>query len=505
MKKYFLVLLLALFAVSCSKKVEVKGKVTGGSPLERMEFIEASGVGTLPLANIGLDKDGNFSGSFEAPKSGMYLINYAGNQAFVYLKGGQEFNFTANAFNFAETIKIAGDAQKNNDFIKETQKFVSTYASKINMGGLLAKNEAEFLKEAQKIKADLEKNIDDTAKKVGPDSDVVNFKKDEVTASILGLLSQYEINHPMATQNPSFKTSQNFKDYVKSLEKDNDKLVKNQPIYRNYLLNKLSSDYQTFANNNKSNLEKSTNSELFAKFLDTRKDLSQVSKDYLLAFIMGQYDINPSLDAKGKEKIAKLIEEKIKDSNVKKDLERVLFVVSGPKIGEAVDDNGLIKQDGKAFKYADVKGKPALLMFYTSWNPYISESTVPVLKEISNFYKSKMNFVFINLDDTKDQFVKTNNALLKGLPGSNVYAEGGINSKFANKWGIYSFKMPSYILLDKDGKVASKFFFRLGDQEMVAELDKLTGLKAPSANPNPAVLQNDLFKAQEAPKEPAAK
>ena len=115
MSKYFLVLMFAVIAISCSKKVEVKGKVTGGSPLERMEFIEASGVGTLPLVNIGTDKEGNFSGNFEAPKNGMYLINYAGNQAMVYLKGGQTFNFSANGMDFAGTLKVTGDAQKNND------------------------------------------------------------------------------------------------------------------------------------------------------------------------------------------------------------------------------------------------------------------------------------------------------------------------------------------------------------------------------------------------------
>jgi PBP1b-binding outer membrane lipoprotein LpoB len=43
MKKYLLLFIIAVFAVSCSKKVEVKGKITGASPLERIEFIEASG------------------------------------------------------------------------------------------------------------------------------------------------------------------------------------------------------------------------------------------------------------------------------------------------------------------------------------------------------------------------------------------------------------------------------------------------------------------------------
>ena len=41
MKHYFLLLVLAIFATSCSKKVDFKGTVKGGSPLERVEFIEA--------------------------------------------------------------------------------------------------------------------------------------------------------------------------------------------------------------------------------------------------------------------------------------------------------------------------------------------------------------------------------------------------------------------------------------------------------------------------------
>jgi hypothetical protein len=57
------------------------------------------------------------------------------------------------------------------------------------------------------------------------------------------------------------------------------------------------------------------------------------------------------------------------------------------------------------------------------------------LKEVVNFYKSKMNFVFVNVDDTKDQFIKTSNAMFKGIPGTNVYAEGGLSSDIAKKYG----------------------------------------------------------------------
>ena len=355
---------------------------------------------------------------------------------------------------------------------------------------MVTKDEATFLKEVEKVRVELEKRIDAAAKKSSPDSDAVQWKKDEMNASILGLMSQYEMNHAQATGKADFKVSKNFTDAEAKLKKDNDRMLKNQPIYRNYLLGKLSQEFQTYATaNNKSGEE--TSSVLFSQFLDTKKDMPQLEKDYLLAFVMSNSDINPSTTPGNSAKINKIINEKIKDSEIKKDLERIQFVLSGPKMGEAIASSPLVKEDGSAFKLTDNKAKPAMVMFYASWNPYINEATVPVLKEVTKFYQSKMDFIYVNLDDTKDQFVKTSKAMLQGMAGTNVYADGGMNSQIAKDLGIYGFKLPSFIMIDKEGKVASKFFYNLGDPELVTILDKLTGLKAPMAPE--ATLQNDLI------------
>ncbi|UBB88671.1 TlpA family protein disulfide reductase [Candidatus Kaistella beijingensis] len=503
MKTYFLVLLFSILAVSCSKKVEVKGNFAGGSPLERIEFIEASGVATLPLTNIGVDSKGSFTGSFEAPKNGMYIMTYAGKQAMVYLKGGQTLNISGQAQNFPQQFTVTGDAKNNNDLLKEFQKFFEGYAAKVNVGEMVAQDEATFLKTIDRIKNDIEKGIDAAAKKTSADSEVADFKKDELHASLLGLMNQYEMNHGLASQNPSFKVSKNFRDVEKKLEGDTDKMLRSQPIFRNYLLGKLSQDFQTFATDNNKD-GKALTSELFAKFINTKKDLSQLAKDYLLGFVLSSTDIQQGMPAENIAKLDKVIKDNVKDAEIKKDLEKVLFVISGPKVGEAAPASKLIKQDGSSDKLFDGKGKPTLVMFYASWNPYISEATVPVLKEVVNFYKSKMNFTFVNVDDTKEQFVKTSNAMLKGIPGTNLYGEGGLNSQVAKDFGIYGFKLPSFIVLDKDGKIASRFFYNLGDPEIVTVLDKVTGLKAPMVQPE-AHLQNDLLAPQnQAPQEQKA-
>lgn len=498
MSKYFLMLLVAFAAMSCSKKVEVSGNFAGGSPLERIEFIEASGVATLPLINIGVDSKGSFSGSFEAPKDGMYIMTYAGKQAMVYLKGGQKVNISGQADAFPAKFTVTGDAKKNNDFIQESLASIQEYAGKINVGELVTKDEAAFLKEVEKIRTDLESRIDAAAKKTSADSEAVQWKKDELNASILGLMTQYEMNHAQATGKADYKVSKNFTDAEAKMSTNKDRMLKNQPIYRNYLLGKLSKDFQTYAEaHNKSGQE--TSSVLFSNFLDTKKDMPQLEKDYLLAFVMSNSDINPSTTPENAAKITKLIQDKIKDATIKKDLQHIQFVLSGPKVGEPISAAKLVKEDGSAFKLADNKAKPAMVMFYASWNPYISEATIPVLREITNFYKSKMDFIYVNLDDTKDQFSKTSKAMLMGFPGTNAYGEAGMNSQIAKDLGIFGFKLPSFILIDKEGKVASKFFFNLGDPELVTMLDKMTGLKAPAAPE--ATLQNDLVQ----PPVPAAK
>ena len=498
MSKYFLTLMVAFLALSCSKKIEVKGNFAGGSPLERIEFLEASGVATLPLVNIGVDSKGSFSGSFEAPKNGMYIMSYAGKTAMIYLKGGQSLNISGQAANFPNQFTITGDAKNNNDFLLDVQKFVQGYAGKINIGELVTKNEATFLKDAEKIRTDIEKNIDASAKKTSADSEVVQWKKDELTASILGLMNQYEVNHAQATQNPNFKVSKVFTDAVAKIDSDSDRMLKNQPIYRNYLLGKLSPEIQTFNTTSKGK-EGELPSMMFARFLDTKKDLPQLQKDYLLAYVLSG-DITPEITTENATAISKIITEKIKDGGIKKELEKIQFVVGGPKIGAEATTAKLIKQDGSDFKLGDVQGKPTLVMFYASWNPYINEGTIPVLKEVANFYKSKMNFTYVNFDDTKDQFIKTSNAMLKGIPGNNVYGEGGMNSQIAKDLGIYGFKLPSFVVLDKNGKVASKFFNNLGSQELITILDKVSGLKAPTVQPEPQIqLQNDLVAPQQTP------
>ena len=65
------------------------------------------------------------------------------------------------------------------------------------------------------------------------------------------------------------------------------------PTYRNYLLNKLSAPLQKYFEAHKTD-KIDSNTEMFSKFLDTQKQFSDKTKDYLLATVASQYDIQPN-------------------------------------------------------------------------------------------------------------------------------------------------------------------------------------------------------------------
>ena len=476
MKKYFLLILFAVFAISCSKKDLVfTGKINNPAPLSRIELIDVSSVATLPIANIGIDEKGNFSDTISVKKDGIYALVYQGKVNFLYLKNGENLNLEGNGSTFPEDLKISGKGQGNNEFLIESQKFITSYFSKLNQA-VLAKNENDFIKEIEKYSADINKKLDEIAKSKNADKDVIEWKKSDLMVNLLMISSQYEMMHGQMTQNPDFKVSANFKEAQKKLEKES--FIKEFPVYRQYLLGKLEPDFRKFATPYL-NDTKTTQTEVFLKFLETRKEFSQEQKDYLAAYIATQFDLHPQNDKI--EQVLKALTEKVKSENIKKDLERVHSAIIGPKVGSALPEVNFTKQDGKAYKISELKGKPTLLIFYSSFAPNIVQSAA-ALKEITEFYKAKLNVAYVNMDDDVKQFQKTSKSLLNGFTGVNLYAKGGLKSEAAQQLHIYGFKLPSFMILDKDGKVASKTVLGLSNiqlTELIDILNKQTGLTAP--------------------------
>ncbi len=430
MKKYFLLLFFAILIISCSKggKVTLTGTLQNAKPLERIELIETTGVATLPVANFGTDAKGNFSQTIEIPKNGVYLITYGGSSGFIYLKGGDKVDIKADAVMFPMNMQISGDAKGNTEFLTESQKYINDYLSKINQS-VASKNESEFLKELDKYKKEITAQLDKIADSKKPDSDVKKLSNSELEVTLLRI-----------------------------------------------------STFQKYFQETQKGVAPNSNIEIFSKFLDTKKDISDKVKDYLLATVATQYDLQPN-NPKIPE-VMKVLNSKVKSESMKADLKKVEEAIYGLPVGTDYSKTELVKLDGKKSSLSELKGKPTVALFYASWNPYINQSVIPVMKEMVKFYGTKINFAFVNLDDTQDQFKKTANAMFKDIKGVNFYGENGMKAEIAKQFAVYGFNMPNFVILDKDGKVSSRTFFNIGDPQFVDALNKASGLTPPSVMPN---------------------
>lgn len=460
MKKLFLVFTLTVLVISCSKKVEIKGKINNVSPLDRIEIIDYSGIINLPLLNIGINEKGEFSGSLEIPKNGMYAISFHNEIAFIYIERGQTIHISSDAF---PSITITGDAKANNDFIKIFDDEYRSITSKIDVSSIIEKTENEFIKEIRNIYSNLEKILEKNAKNFGASENVIKYKKDDLQIAIAGLVNAYKQYH--TNINPKFTPSKNLKNLSNEFLINKDRKIKTLPIYRTFLLNGISSDFNTFALK-----EKGSIIEAFTKFLKTQTELTQTEKDYLYGNVLAQTQINPDSIA-NYDKVSQWINN-ISNKEVKQNLKTLQTALMGQKTGVSPHLN-LKSVEGKRVQLADFKEKPTLLTFHASWNPSIT-SAFSSLKEIMNLYKDKVQFIYINLDDTKEQFEKTNQLTLKELGEKSYWVEGGINAEQVKKMGVYSFRIPSYIILDKNGKIYDRPFFHIDDPDFIKIMNKLT-------------------------------
>ncbi|MDL1912912.1 MAG: hypothetical protein FDW93_00025 [Bergeyella sp.] len=478
MKKFWVFFVVVVSLVSCSKEVEIGGNVTNASSMDRIELIETSGISTLPLVNVGINEKGNFSARVQLPKNGMYVLAIGGKVIPLYIERGQKVDISGDMATIAEKYIISGDAEKNNDFLRSFDAEFKKYTETLSVEDLIKKNEKKFISLFEKIHREILQLVEKEAQKYKADDDVSNFKKLEIDAKLVSLLDSYEQNHGAFAGDRTYKVSKKFRDLYKNITKDNDRMVREIPIYRSYKVNKLGTDFQTFVTEKygKASMPPLM-SEAFGKFLSQRKDLSPTEKDFFYALVISQTDLNYA-NVRNYDKIARLIDKYVVDKKIKKELKTLQKVLMGVTRAGNVPNLKIENSVGVKTNIGDLNNKkPTLIMFYASYNPNLSLTTLPILKKINELYSSKLDFVFVNLDDKKDIYLKTIDTLLKGMTGSNYYVHGGINSDEAKRFGLYAFKLPNFILIDKNERLVGREYFSLEDPEFLENLEKLTGKK----------------------------
>ena len=124
--------------------------------------------------------------------------------------------------------------------------------------------------------------------------------------------------------------------------------------------------------------------------------------------------------------------------------------------------------DGKTYSLSDFKGKLVYIDFWASWcSPCRAE--IPFLLKLKEAYKDKpVAFVAISLDDDIDAWKKMVEE--KQLKGYQLHAEKAWSSDVAKNYQIKG--VPTFVLIDGDGKIIEYNTARPSDPEISLVLDK---------------------------------
>ena len=459
MKKLILIVL-TITLLSCSKEETkqidyaifsgkignfVEGEISLGNSIKSIEIIKIS-------------EDGTFSDTIKSVIPGYYTFKYGNETSKIYLQPGYHINLTLDPEQFDESIKYTGKGSDENNYL--AQKFLKEeglgkFLSYMNLGSL---NETDFVRKMDSIK-NMQLNYLNQHKDLN--SAFKALEEGEIVYGWANIMNDYEAYKRYISKNDEFKVSENYPDFTKGLNLEDESLV-DVTNYKMYL--------QKYYNQKLS--KELTNEEIdrqTAYLTSISKDVkSQKIKNELL-FADARYGI--SYTGELQEYYDIFMANSTNDEH-KKDITdkyNKLIKLSKGNISPKFVDYENFK--GGTTSLDDLKGKYVYVDVWATWcGPCKRE--IPYLKEITNKYDGK-NITFVSMSiDKKGAYDKWRKMVEdEKLEGVQIFAPNDWKSQFVTDYGIMG--IPRFILIDPKGNIVNANAPRPSSKELIKLLTDL--------------------------------
>lgn len=372
--------------ISCTSKenvdyVIVKGNIQNYNG-ERFMFQG----GSIPVK---LNEDGFFQDTLKEGKNSFYFER---NNVDLYALGGDVIEITADAKDFKNTLKFAGDLASFNHYLQVKTEMRN--AERANMKELYTLNEADFMKKSKestvKLMSEFEKVTDI------PNS-LKEMERKAVEYKYYSSLTTYVSYHPYMAQDNSYEPSAMFLAEFDKVDLTDEKLAE------------YSSEYYIFARGYatvKGNLLYKKEA-LSSPMLGFMKVLNSIENQYLknrLGYITMLQNLANAEDKDALyEEFKKGYTEQDKVEEVTKLYNKVCKLDKGMPSPKFVDYENCA---GGTSSLDDFRGKYVYIDVWATWcGPCRGE--IPHLQKVEHKYHGKnIEFVSISVDQDKDKWKK---------------------------------------------------------------------------------------------------
>lgn len=455
MKKLWL-LVATVAIVSCNEESKIDYAVISGK-IANADSNEIAVYGPNRFnKKITLAEDGSFTDTIKKVESGTFTLYQARNATPLYLEGGTNLAVNFDAKDFDNTLTLSGSGTEISTYL-----IAKGNKEKELMGPgteAYVKEEAEYKKTMNAIKSAQEELL---ANATGISDDYKGKEKKNLNYAYLNKLSMYDSYHSYYAKKDGFKSSDEFKSELNSIDYNNEEDFEYSDLYKSLI----SSHYREKAIelSKKDSIDSNVASLKIYAAIE-----SEVIKNYL-AFNLAEFSITYT------DKLEEFYTAYMACSTDKENNEKItesynkLKVLSkgnpSPKFTD-YENNA-----GGTMSLDDLKGKYVYIDVWATWcGPCIAE--IPSLKKIEKAYHNKnIEFVSISIDEKKDYDAWKKMIVDRELGGVQLYADNNWKSAWVEEYLIKG--IPKFILLDPAGNIVTSNAPRPSDKKLVKLLEGL--------------------------------
>lgn len=438
--KKLLFTFVVLSVISCAKQEKTVDYAVFSGKIENIDGGKLSirSSENKTVKEITVNEDGTFSDTLQNIELGYYSLRYANESSQFFLKPAYDLKLSLNPKEFDESILYTGNGGAENNYLAKK------YLNEEGLGDLRAYQflgaleEKEFVHKMDSIKQ-TENEFLSQQKELN--EEFVSFEKTSIQYNWAYKLKQFELYKRLVTKDDNFKVSDNFPDFQKDLNlEDESLLIVNN--YKNYLNAYYSHKAGEFAELN--DVERDI---AFLQIV-TEEVKSAKIKEQLL-YGAAKYGVTYTNELQNYYDIfmANSTDEEHKN-DVSEKYNKLIKLSKGQPSPRFVSYENF---KGGETSLGDLKGKFVYVDVWATWcGPCKRE--IPSLKEVEKKYHGKnIAFVSMSIDRKKDYDKWRTMVEEKELSGIQLYAPNDWNSDFVTNYGILG--IPRFILIDPEGNI----------------------------------------------------
>lgn len=464
MKNLLFVIVAFVFLAACktNSTVDPTGNIKLFGKIDTAKggqiYLLREGLNEYKIDTIKINVAGEYNFEFEATGSDFYTLAYNENYMQLYLSPGDDFSYSL----IGNKISVSGKAATRAKFIKS----VSEIKQKLGLRGYstYSMEENEFVAHYDSIFNYLESEI--IKRKDSVDTELYDIVFSNAKFAKAQFLMNYPGYHAYFAKLDSFDVSENYYDFIKTLDLNNPKLL-------------ISKDFKDFINayleyNISKILEADTTLEkTHAMYIDEAKKVS--TNKEIQASIMFNY-LYSTLKYEGIKDIEssiKTFKEFCQNETFNQKLDELYNKWNKIAKGQPATNFSYPDTAGTMISLSDFKGKYVYIDVWATWcRPCLGE--IPSMKSVIEQFDGK-NIVFMGVSvdelDAKDKW--KNMVAEKELKGYQIYA-GGWKSTIATEYNINS--IPRFILIDREGNIIDANATRPSEEALINQLNELEGI-----------------------------